>query len=269
MRPPRNPEPRPHPTELPLPRSPQVARSLLLRICRALYDRFYLVSTEGNVSLRLSADRLLTTPTGANKGFLGAEDLVVTDLDGVPRGPGHPSSELAMHLEVYRQRPDVGAVVHAHPRGATAFAAAGLPLDRCLLTESVCGLGQVPLAALALPSTAEVPRSIRELVPRTSTILLQSHGVLTYGRDLMEAYNRMESVEQVAQVQLRVLALGGGEIPAERAQELLGLRPRYGMHDPVIPCETGPGPLGSATIRSRGGSETAVDRTLRKLRGRS
>lgn len=235
------------------------ARKQLLRICKALYDRFYLVSTEGNVSLRIGEDRLLTTPTGANKGFLELEDLVVTDLDGRPQGSGRPSSEIAMHLEVYRLRPEVGAVVHAHPRGATAFAAAGLPLDGCLLTESVCGLGTVPLAPLALPSTPEVARSIRELIPRTSTILLQSHGVLTYGQDLMEAYNRMESVEQFAQVQLRVLALGGGEIPGEKIQALMGLREGYGMRDPIVPCRTSARPPTG---------QAAVERTLARLRSK-
>jgi L-fuculose-phosphate aldolase len=230
-------------------------RQQLLRICRTLYDRFYLVATDGNVSMRIGPDRVLTTPTGANKGFLEPEDLVVTDLEGTPRGPGRPSSELAMHLLVYRLRPEVGAVVHAHPRAATAFAAAGRPLETCLLTESVCGIGQVPLAELALPSTPEVVDSIRELVPRTSTILLRSHGVLCYGADLMAAYNLMESVEQFAQVQLRVEALGGGSIPAGRAQELLGLRPGYGMTAPVIPCDP------------EAGVEGPVARTLRRLRG--
>lgn len=232
------------------------ARQHLIRICRELYDRFYLVSTDGNVSMRLPGERVLTTPTGTNKGFLAPEDLVVTDLEGRAQGTGRPSSELAMHLLVYRLRPEVGAVVHAHPRGATAFAAAGLPLDACLLTESVCGLGTVPLAPLALPSTHEVPESIRELIPRTSALLLGNHGVLAYGRDLMEAYNRMEAVEQFAEVQLRVLALGGGGIPAERARALEGLREGYGMRDPIVPCDPG----------SRL-AENPVQRTLRRLRG--
>jgi L-fuculose-phosphate aldolase len=226
----------------------------MVRICRHLYDRFYLVSTEGNVSVRVGLDRLLTTPTGANKGFLEEGDLVLTDLEGTPCGPGRPSSELAMHLEVYRLRPEIGAVVHAHPRGATAFAAAGMPLEECLLTESVCGLGTIPLAKLALPSTQEVPASIRPWIPRTSAILLQSHGVITYGEDLMAAYNRMESVEQVAQIQLQVLALGGGSIPEQRAQALMDLRESYGMRDPIIPCRP-----------DSKSAEAAISRTLHRL----
>ncbi len=235
------------------------ARRHLVRICKALYDRFYLVATDGNVSIRLGENEILTTPSGANKGFLEPEDLVLTDRSGRPLGNGRPSSELAMHRLVYDLRPDVRAVVHAHPRAATAFAAAGKPLDSCLMTESVCGLGQIPLAPLALPSTAEVSDSIRDLIPQTSTILLESHGALAYGKDLMEAYNRMEGIEQFAQVQLRVLALGGGSIEGKRALELLALRPGYGLHDPILPCMPDPPPQESP--------DTPAARTLARLKG--
>lgn len=214
----------------------QRTRKELHKILGLLYDRFYLVGTEGNVSVRISEDRILTTPAGSNKGLLAPEDLVLTRLDGTPIGSGRPSSELAMHLEVYSQRPEVRAVVHAHPRNATAFACAGRELDSCLMTESVVGIGRVPLAPLARPSTLEVPESIRPLVSKTSTILLASHGVLTYGESLLEAYNLMEGVEQFAAVQLKVLALGGGKIPPERVEELIRLRSRYGLTAPILAC---------------------------------
>lgn len=242
----------------------QADRRFLVRICKALYDRFYLVATDGNVSMRLGEDRILTTPSGRNKGFLEPEDLVVTDLDGKAIGPGKPSSELAMHRIVYRLRPDVRAVCHAHPRAATAFASAGIPLDTCLMTESICMLGSVPIAPLGLPSTPELAESIREFIPTTQTIMLASHGVITYGADLMEAYNRMEGVEQFAQVQLRVLALGGGAVDADRARDLLGLREGYGLKDPVIPCRPD-SPLAQGRPTQAAGVD-AVDRTLARLR---
>src|SRR5687768_8161669 len=120
-------------------------RRELADVCRRLYDRFYLVATDGNVSARLGSDRVLATPSGANKGFLGPGDLIVTDLSGKKlSGPGKPSSELAMHLRTYQERPDVRAVVHAHPATATAFACTGSGLEECLMTESVVGLGAVP-----------------------------------------------------------------------------------------------------------------------------
>lgn len=241
-------------------------RRQLVDICRHLYDRFYLVATDGNVSVRLDENRLLTTPSGANKGFLAPEDLVLTDMDGQAVGGGKPSSELAMHLMVYRLRPDVGSVVHAHPRAATAFASAGVPLDSCLMTESICGLGQVPLAPLGMPSTPELAESIRDLVPRTQTILLRSHGVIAYGADLMAAYNAMEGVEQFAQVQLRVLALGGGSVEARKSEQLLALRAGYGWTAPVIPCDP-ESPL--ARARPGGAGSDPVARALTRLRTES
>lgn len=213
----------------------QSARKALIEVCRRLYDRFYLVATDGNVSMRLSEARILTTPTGTNKGFLTVDDLVTCDMEGRAIGGGKPSTEIAMHLEVYRLRPEVEAVVHGHPPFATSFAAAGKALDVPLLTESVCGLGAVPLAPFSLPSTQEVPASLRPLIPRCSAILLQSHGVITYGKSLMDAYNKMESVEQYARVQLLVDQLGGGRIPAPQVERLLALRGRYGLTEPVIP----------------------------------
>ncbi len=212
-------------------------RRELVEICHHLYRRFYLVGGDGNVSVRLDERRFLVTPSGRNKGFVTPEELVMVDATGRPLGQGRPSSETAMHLEVYRQRPEIEAVVHAHPRAATAFACAGIALDSCLMTESVSLVGTVPLAPLALPSTDALAESIRSLVPRTQAILLRSHGVITYGRDLMAAYNLMEAVEQFAEVQHRVLQLGGGSVPAEAAVELKALRARYGWSDPIVPCD--------------------------------
>ena len=207
-------------------------------VCRRLYDRFYLVATDGNVSARLGEDRLLATPAGANKGFLTAGDLVVTDLSGKKiSGPGKPSSELAMHIRTYRERPDVRAVVHAHPAAATAFACAGLPLDACLMTEAVVGLGAVPLAPFAVPSTDEVPESIAPLIRESDVVLLANHGVLAAGATLMDAYNKMEGVEQFARVLLFTRLLGGPRLlDREQVARLEALRARYGLGGKQMSC---------------------------------
>ncbi|MBI3890145.1 MAG: class II aldolase/adducin family protein [Candidatus Wallbacteria bacterium] len=231
-------------------------RREIAEICRRLYERFYLVATDGNVSARLGEDRVVATPAGANKGFLTAADLVVTDLDGKKvSGPGKPSSELAMHTRTYRERPDVRAVVHAHPATATAFACAGLPLDACLMTEAVVGLGAVPLAPFAVPSTQEVPDSIAPLVRQSDVVLLANHGVLAAGASLMDAYNKMEGVEQFAKVLLFTRVLGGPKLlTSEQVTRLEALRERYGLAGKQMSCS---GFGGSAAASSE--RETLLD----------
>ena len=204
-------------------------REALCRICHLLYDRGHAVGHDGNVSLRVGEDRLLITPSGVCKGRMEPDMLVVCGLDGaVLEGERYPSSEIAMHLEVYRQRPDVGAVVHAHPPMATAFAIRRTPLREPYLTETVSGLGEVPVAPFAMPSTQEVPESIRPFVAHHSAVLLANHGALAWGRDLWEAFDRMETVEQTAKIYAWVQLLGGGEaLTREQTQRLLALSGRY------------------------------------------
>ena len=204
-------------------------RETLCRICHLLYDRGHAVGHDGNVSLRVGEDRLLITPSGVCKGRMEPDMLVVCGLDGaVLEGERYPSSEIAMHLEVYRQRPDVGAVVHAHPPAATAFAVCRKPLTRAYLIETVSGLGEVPVAPFAMPSTQEVPESIRPFVAHHSAVLLANHGALAWGRDLWEAFDRMETVEQTAKIYAWVQLLGGGEaLTQEQTQGLLALSGRY------------------------------------------
>ena len=204
-------------------------RETLCRICHLLYDRGHAVGHDGTVSLRVGEDRLLITPSGVCKGRMEPDMLVVCGLDGaVLEGERYPSSEIAMHLEVYRQRPDVGAVVHAHPPAATAFAVCRKPLTRAYLIETVSGLGEVPVAPFAMPSTREVPESIRPFVAHHSAVLLANHGALAWGRDLWEAFDRMETVEQTAKIYAWVQLLGGGvELTLEQTQGLLALSGRY------------------------------------------
>ena len=146
-------------------RSEQQLREDIVEVGRRLYARGYTASNDGNISLRLDASRLLMTPTSVCKGFMTVEMMCITDLDGKKiAGDRNPSSEMQMHLEVYRQRPEIQAVVHAHPPIATGFAVAGIPLDRAVLAEVVTTLGSVPIAEYATPSTKELPEAVRKYV---------------------------------------------------------------------------------------------------------
>lgn len=201
------------------------AREELCQVCRLLYQRGYTVGHDGNVSLRLGEDQILVTPSGVGKGRLRPEMLVKCTLSGeVLEGDRHPSSETPMHLMVYRERPDVRAVVHAHPPMATAFAVCRRPLGERYLTETVSGLGEVPVAPFALPSTREVPDSVRPFVRDHSAVLLANHGALAWGPDLWSAFDRMETVEHTAKILLHVRQLGGGvPLTEEEVAQLKGL----------------------------------------------
>jgi L-fuculose-phosphate aldolase len=181
-------------------------------ICTAgrwIHERHFAPATDGNISVRLDASRVLTTPTCVSKGMMTPEDLVVTDMQGRRvSGARPPSTELAMHLLIYRQRPDVCAICHAHPPIATGFAAAGLPLDKAILSEAVFSLGCVPLAPYGTPGTLELCDSIEPLLRDYDAILLANHGMVTYGSDLLTAFFRMETVEHVALVSLVTHLLG-------------------------------------------------------------
>lgn len=175
-----------------------------------LYEGRYIAASDGNVSARLG-ERLLITPSGACKGFLTAEEIVVTDLQGRKlQGAGEPSSEAPMHVEIYRQRPEVRAVVHAHPPHATGFALAGVALENALLPEVIVDLGCIPLARYATPTTEEMASAIRDLVPDHDALLLANHGALTCGVNLQEAYYKMERLEHYAHICL-VARLAGRE----------------------------------------------------------
>lgn len=185
-------------------------RQRMVQIGRLLYERRYVVAAEGNLSVKLTTDRFLVTPSGRCKGWLCADDLLEVSADGtVGAGSGGASSEWGLHREIYARRADVGAVCHAHPPYATACAAAGLALDCRVLTEAAVWLGDVPVAPPALPGTPDVAASVRPFVARHDAILLGNHGVVTYGVDLDEAYFKLEGVERLAQVTLLARAAGG------------------------------------------------------------
>ena len=205
------------------------AKTLLLEAGRRLYERGFVASNDGNMSVLVSAGTLWTTPTGVSKGFMTEDMLVKTDLAGtVLEGTRKPSSELKMHLRVYQENPDLRAAVHAHPPAATSFAIAGIPLDRPILPEAIVQLGTVPVAPYAEPGTQAVPDSIAPFCRDYGGVLLANHGALTWGYDLTQAYYRMETLEYYAQVTINSVFLLGraNELSGEQVERLTEQRQR-------------------------------------------
>jgi L-fuculose-phosphate aldolase len=216
----------------------QPLREAIVEVGRRLYARGYTASNDGNISARLDDRRLLMTPKSVCKGFMSPDMMVITDLDGKKlAGDRDPSSEMQMHLEVYRQRPDARAVVHAHPPIATGFAVAGIPLDRAVLAEVVTTLGSVPIAEYATPSTKELPEAVRKYVRAHDGMLLANHGALTLGADLFSAYYKMETIEHFAHISLVARLLGGERLLSrQEVDRLQGLRGMYGIASPAPIC---------------------------------
>ena len=214
----------------------------IVEVGRRLWSRGFVASNDGNISLRLGADRLLMTPASVSKGFMTPEMMVITDLDGtlVAGAPGRkPSSEAMMHLVAYRERPDVGAVVHAHPPLSTGFAVAGIPLDRAVLAEVVTTLGSIPIADYGTPSTPELAAAVAPYVRVHDGLLLANHGALALGKDLFGAYYKMETIEHFARISLVARMLGREHLlSSEEVQRLQGLRDRYGIASPAGICVT-------------------------------
>ena len=223
-------------------------REAIVEVGRRLYARGYTASNDGNISVRLDGGRLLMTPKSVCKGFMSPEMMCITDLDGKKlAGERDPSSEMQMHLEVYRQRPDANAVVHAHPPIATGFAVAGIPLDRAVLAEVVTTLGSVPIAEYATPSTKELPAAVRKYVKAHDGMLLANHGALTLGADLFAAYYKMETIEHFAKISLVARLLGGERLLSrQEVDRLQGLRGMYGIASPAPICPPDDAALGDS-----------------------
>jgi len=228
-------------------------RADIVEVGRRMYARGYTASNDGNISVRYGADRLLMTPKSVCKGFMSPDMMCVTDLEGRKlQGDRDPSTEMLMHLEVYRQRPDVQAVVHAHPPIATGFAVAGIPLDRAVLAEVLTTLGSIPIAEYATPSTTELPKAVRKYIRAHDGMLLANHGALTVGGDLFAAYFKMETIEHFARISLVARLLGRENLIArEEVLRLQELRGTYGISapapicaDPSDPADTGAGTRG-------------------------
>jgi L-fuculose-phosphate aldolase len=206
---------------------------------RWIHQHEYVAATDGNISVRLDSRRLLATPTGMSKGMMEPADLVIVDNDGKKiEGRRNVSSEIQMHVLIYKRRPDVHAVVHAHPVVATGYAAAGLPLNQALISEVVLALGCIPLAEYGTPGTPELSQALSPLIAQYDAILMANHGVVTYGDDLLRAYMRMETVEHFARISLVTQLLGRQTLLSREEVEKLGeARAKYfgGLGAPVAP----------------------------------
>jgi L-fuculose-phosphate aldolase len=219
-------------------RAEEQTRADIVEAGRRMYARGFVASNDGNISARLDDRRLMTTPKSVSKGFMTPDMMVVVDYEGKKlTGDRDPSSELPMHLEFYRNRPDVNAVVHAHPPNATGFAVAGIPLTRAVLAEVITTLGSIPIAAYGTPSTAELPEAVRKYVKAHDGMLLANHGAVTCGPNVMAAYYKMETIEHFAKISLVARLLGGENlISRDEVERLQGLRGMYGIASPAPLC---------------------------------
>ena len=236
--------------------SESTLRADIVEVGRRMYARGYTASNDGNISVRLGADRLLMTPKSVCKGFMTPDMMCITDLEGRKlQGDRDPSSEMLMHLEVYRQRPDAQAVVHAHPPTATGFAVAGIPLDRAVLAEVLTTLGSIPIAEYATPSTRELPEAVRKYIKAHDGMLLANHGALTVGADLYGAYYKMETIEHFAKISLVARLLGRENLLSrEEVMRLQELRGSYGIQAPAPICAVPGTDLESRFVSDRTGA---------------
>lgn len=204
-------------------------RERLVFFGRLLHQQSFISATDGNLSVRLSDDRIMATPTGVSKGMMQPSDMVIVDRAGNRvAGEHNVSFEIDMHLTIYRRRPDVSAVVHAHPCTATAFASAGISLNEPLCSEFVMTLGSVPLAPYATTGTPEVSDSLLPFIGESNAILMANHGVVCYGKDLCQAYLRMEAVEHFARIVLATKQIGKQILLDNiKIQKLLEAKSRY------------------------------------------
>ena len=234
-------------------RQEEQLRADIVEVGRRLHSRAYVASNDGNISVRLSDDRLLTTPKGVSKGFMTPDMIVATDLEGRKvRGERDPSSELLMHLAVYEHRPEVMAVVHAHPPAATGFAVAGIPLDRAVLAEVVTTLGSIPIVDYGTPSTSELADAVRKYIRAHDGLLLANHGALTIAGDVFAAYYKMETIEHFARISLVARLLGGERmLSREEVNRLQDLRGMYGIASPGPICTDGGDGLDETTPGDR------------------
>lgn len=207
------------------------AKASILEVGRKIYQRGLVAANDGNLSVRVSPDALWVTPTGVSKGAMTEDMLVKLDLAGnVLEGTHKPSSETKLHLRLYQEDPLIRAVVHAHPPAATAFAAAGIPLDRPVLQEAVVQLGPVPVAPFALPGSQAVADSVVPYCHQYRALLLEYHGAVTWGDTMEQAHYRLECLEQVAQITLHLRTLGCDRVmPPELVRDLEALRPAWGI----------------------------------------
>ncbi|MBE7053533.1 MAG: class II aldolase/adducin family protein [Ruminococcaceae bacterium] len=202
-------------------------------IGKRIYDRGMVAANDGNISVKISDNEFLCTPTGVSKGFMTPEYICKVDAEGnviQANGNFKPSSEIKMHMRVYKERPDVKSVVHAHPIYATSFAIAGIPLTQPIMPEAVIALGCVPIAEYGTPSTNEIPDAVEKYLQYYDAVLLANHGALSYSDSLLNAYHKMESLEFYAELLFKSKQLGGPkELTNAQVQRLYEIRRQFGL----------------------------------------
>src|SRR5258706_140765 len=254
----------------------QTARREICRVGQLLYERSYVVSSDGNVSVCLDDGRIVATPTMTCKGRMTEDSLAVTDIEGKPLSDRRASSELAMHLLIYRERPDVKAVCHAHPPHGTAFAVAGLAIDQPILSEVILTLGCVPLAEYGTPSTTELTDAMQPLVKHHNALLMANHGAVAYGSDLWQAFDRLETLEHTAKIAILSRVLGGSKnLSPDAIEKLINVREAAGyldssarcqacgyLHETSLSCPTGdrPPPRGRSSSSGNGAGKVSLTR---------
>ena len=245
----------------------QTARREIVRVGQLMYERSYVVSSDGNVSVRLDDGRVVATPTQTCKGRMTEEMLALTDLEGQPLNDRKASSELAMHLLIYRERPDVKAVCHAHPPHGSAFAVAGLAIDQPILSEVILTLGCVPLAEYGTPSTDELTTAMRPLVKHHNALLMANHGAVAYGADVWQAFDRLETLEHTAKIAILARAVGGPRnLPPDAIEKLINVREAAGYLDERARCQAC-GYLHETQVTCPTGERTSVNAASTRASG--
>ena len=209
----------------------QDLRQQIIEVGRLIYQKGWVAANDGNISFRLDSRHILCTPTKISKGRMSPDDLIIVDPEGNKvEGRRECTSEIAMHLTIYRLRPDIVSVVHAHPPISTGFAAAGRALDIALLPEVCISLGSVPLAEYGLPGTSALTEGMLPFIPKYDALLMANHGVVAYGNGLYDAFHKMEMVEHFAKITFVAELLGGARaLPRREVEKLFAARERYGI----------------------------------------
>lgn len=210
-------------------------RKEIVEVGKRIYERGYVASNDGNISVRIDDKKILITPTGVSKGFINPADLIILDIDGkVIQGKKKHSSESNMHLQIYKDRPDVQSVCHAHPPYATGFAVAGVPLDKMVLPEVIIALGTIPLVEYGCTGTDELYMNISRYIKNYDAFLLANHGALTVGSNIINAYHKMETLEHFAKIQFIAQQIGNINVLNKRqAEQLVALREKFGIRKDI------------------------------------